>query len=151
MRLDDLDRKQINEAAQALALPVIGLISPAAANVMLNALGLGATALAAYYTSKEIDKLKVNYSGAWENISNALAQRAEQIEKGALIANPMIMTALMLQKFQADPKSFNNQETVNNAIKSASAESMRTEVGPRPEVTASGGRSKKNQLADQAA
>ena len=151
MRLNDLERKQINEAAQALALPVIGLISPAAANVMLNALGLGATALAAYYTSKEIDKLKVNYSGAWENISNALAQTAEQIEKGALIANPMIMTALMLQKFQADPKSFNNQETVDNAIKSASAESMRTEVGPRPEITASGGRAKKNQLADQAA
>ena len=101
MRLDDLERKQINEAAQALALPVIGLVSPAAANVMLNALGLGATALAAYYTSKEIDKLKVNYSGAWENISNALAQTAEQIEKGALIANPMIMTAIMLNTIKS--------------------------------------------------
>jgi len=151
MRLHELDRQQVNEAAQALALPVIGFVSPAAANAILTALGMGATGLAAYYTSKELQKVKIDFPGAWENISSALEKTGEQISNGAMMANPTIMTAIILKKFMDNPESFNNPETVNSAINSSAEESMKTNVGARPEVTASGGRTKKNQLARQAA
>ena len=144
MRLHELDRQQINEAAQALALPIIGFASPAAAKVILTALGMGATGLAAYYTSKELQKVKIDFPGAWENISSALEKTSEQVANGAMIANTTIMTAIILQKFMDNPESFNNPETVNSTITSSAEESMNTNVGARPEVTASGGFRKRN-------
>ena len=112
---------------------------------------LGVSGLAAYYTSKELEKVKIDFPSAWENISSALEKTGEQVSNGAMMANPTIMTAIILKKFMDNPASFNNPETVNSAINSSAEESMNTDVGARPEVTASGGRDKKNQLARQAA
>ena len=153
MRLGELleSKQQLNEAAQALAIPVIGFVSPAAANAILYALGMGATGLAAYYTSKELQKMKIDFPGAWENVSSALETAGEQVSNGALMANPTIMTAIILKKFMDNPESFNNPETVNSAISSSAEESMNTNIGARPEVTASGGHRKRNQMRDQAA
>ena len=143
MRLTELvESKTVLKEAAPIILPIIGAVSPQTAALIASALGLGA-----FYTSDQLSKIKVDFPDAFENFNNTI----NNTQFKALAGNPFIATMLLTQQLINNPEKFNDKNAVNDLAKSVGAESSEINVSARPEVTANGGHTKRNQINAQRA
>ena len=145
MRLTELVESKtiLKEAAPAvIALPIIGAVAPETAALIAGALGLGAL-----YTGDQLSKIKIDFPDAFENFNSVINNTRFKATAG----NPIIAAMLLTQQLINNPEKFNDKAAVNDMAKSASAESLETNVSARPEVTANGGHTKRNQINRQRA
>ena len=143
MRLTELvESKTVLKEAVPVVLPIIGAVAPETAALIAGALGLGAL-----YTGDQLSKIKVDFPDAFENFNSVV----NNTQFKALSGNPFIATMLLTQQLINNPEKFNDKNAVNDLAKSAGAESLEINVGARPEVTASGGHTKRNQINRQRA
>jgi len=145
MRLNELVESKtiLKEAAPAvIALPIIGAVAPETAALIAGALGLGAL-----YTGDQLSKIKIDFPDAFENFNSVINNTRFKATAG----NPIIAAMLLTQQLINNPEKFNDKAAVNDMAKSASAESLETNVSARPEVTANGGHTKRNQINRQRA
>lgn len=144
MRLTELveSKTVIKEAAPALiALPIIGAVSPTTAGLIASALGLSAL-----YTGDQLSKIEIESPEAFKNFTNTISS-----PRFRAIGNPFIAAMLLTQQLVDNPDKFNDATSVKDMANAASEQSLKTDVSSRPEVTASGGHLKRNQINAQRA